>query len=44
MTRRKPASAQVLPVRVVHVLAARPELRAVFAVADEIDMWVRWSA
>lgn len=44
MSRGKPASTQVLPSSVVHVLAARPELRGMFPVADEIDVWVRWSA
>lgn len=28
----------------VHVLAKRPDLRDLFPVADEIDVWVRWSA
>lgn len=42
--RGKPASAQVTPAGVVHTLAMHPDLRGVFPVADEIDVWVRWSA
>lgn len=44
MGRGKPASTQVLAVHVVHVLAKRPELRDLFPIADQIDMWARWSA
>jgi hypothetical protein len=43
----RPGSGRPMPpetaVRVVHVLAAHPELRELFPVADEIDTWVRWS-
>lgn len=44
MSRGKPASTQVLPIRVVHVLAEHPEMRDVFPVAEVIDEWVRSNA
>lgn len=40
----KPASGQIKPVEIVHLLAARPELRDSFPVAEAVDVWVRWSA
>lgn len=41
MSRGKPASESVKPVDIVHLLAMRPELRAIFPLADAVDQGVR---
>lgn len=41
---RRPASGQLHPATVVHLLALRPELRDVFPIADCVDLAVRGGA
>jgi hypothetical protein len=35
---------QFVTTGVVSTLGQRPELRDLFPLADEVDVWVRWSA
>lgn len=44
MSGRRPASRSVKPVDIVHILALHPGLRELFPLADQVDIWVRWSA
>lgn len=39
----RPLSPEAAP-PMVHLLALRPELREAFPLADQVDLWVRWSA